>query len=322
MLNRRDTLAALALPFVLPGAASASEWPARPVRLVVGWPAGGTADMIYRLIAERLTQSMGQPVVVDNRAGASGTIGADTVAKAPPDGYTLLGAASPELAIVKNTMKSVPYDATHDFEPISLVALSTFMLVASASVPATNLTELIGYAKANPGKLNFASYGPGSSNHLVGELFKTRAGIDITHIPYRGSTPAMNDLLAGQVQLMFDTVPVVMPHVQTQKLKPIALAQKERSILATAVPTFAEAGMSDFIGGSWELLAAPKGTPASVIEAIWKATDQAMRTGMSDVLTARGLVPMRLNPSDSRAFLAQEVRRWAEVAQRAGVRPE
>lgn len=322
MLNRRETLAALALPLLAPHAARADNWPTRSVRLVVGWPAGGTADMIYRLVAARLVHSLGQPVLVDNRAGASGTIGADAVAKAPADGYTLLGGASPELSIVRNTMKGVPYDSMRDFEPISLVALSTFMLVVHPSVPASNLAELIAYAKAKPGKLNFASYGPGSSNHLVGELFKARADIDIAHVPYRGSAPAMNDLLAGQVQMIFDTVPIVMPYVQSQKLRAIGLAQKERSTMAPTVPTFAEAGMADFVGGSWVLLAAPRGTPAAVVQTIWKATDQAMRGDLSETLTARGLMPMNLNPADSKAFLAQEIQRWAQVAQRAGVKPE
>jgi tripartite-type tricarboxylate transporter receptor subunit TctC len=303
-------------------AAAQPAWPARPVRLVVAYPAGGSTDIVARLMAERLSRAWGQPIVVENRAGAAGTIGADHVAKSPPDGYTLLMTASPEIAIARSTQRNLAYDPVRDFAPIVLVAESPFLLVVNPRVPAEELRTLIALAKAQPGRLNFASFGTGTSNHLTGELFRASAGIDITHVPYRGSAPAITGLIAGETQLMFDTIPAALPHVREGRLRAIAAALPERSALAPSVPTFTEAGLAGFTGGSWVGIIAPAGTPQPIVERIWRDSDAVMRDGFADQLRERGLEPRGLGPSEFRAFIDAEVRKWSGVAERAGIRPE
>lgn len=298
------------------------DYPNKPVRVIVAYPAGGSTDITARLLGERLSRLWNQQVIVDNKSGAAGTIGADQVAKAPPDGYMLLAAASPEIAISRSTQRNLPYDPIKDFAPISLLTIGPFMLVVAPQVPASNLQELIALAKAKPNSLNFASYGVGTSNHLVGELFKATAGLDIVHVPYRGSAPALTDLTAGQVQLMFDTIIVAMPHVRDGRLKAIAVATPERTRLAPDVPTMSEAGLPGFTGGSWVGLLAPARTPPAIVEKLGKDVAQVMREGLSQAFADKGLIPADSNPAAFARFIEAEVTKWSGVAKTAGIQPE
>ena len=321
---RRRFPFALGLAFVALNAMAAdTSYPTRPVRLIVGYPPGGATDIAARLIGQRLAPVFAHTVVIDNRAGASGTIAATIVATADPDGYTLSFAASPEVAIYRALMKNPPYDSLKDFQPITLVGRVPFMLVIHPSVPASSVRELVALAKAKPGALNFASFGNGTSNHLVGEAFRAAAGINIVHIPYKGSAPAITDLLGGQVQMTFDTVPVVLPQVRAGKLKALAAATPKRSPLAPEVPTMDEAGVAGFFGGTWFGVLAPARTPSSVVNRLNREISAILRApDVVQTFTDRGIEPVGNSTAEFRAFIEAESRRWLKVAQDAGVKPE
>jgi len=297
-------------------------WPTGPVRLVVAYPAGGSTDIAARLMAERLTRIWNQNVLVDNRAGAAGTIGALAVANAPPDGHTLLCAASPEIAIARSTQRNLAYDPVSAFAPISLTAQSPFLLVVNATSPIMTLADLVAAARREPGRLNYGSFGVGTSTHFVGELFKAEAGIDVNHIPYRGSAPMMIDLIGGQLQLAFDTFPAAMPHIQGGRLRAIGAATLRRSVLAPEVPTLDEQGLRGFTGGSWIGILAPARTPRSILDRIETDLRAVHAAGFSAELQSRGLEPAGSSAEEFRAFIEQEVRKWGAVAERAGIRPE
>jgi tripartite-type tricarboxylate transporter receptor subunit TctC len=296
-----------------------SPWPARPVRMVVAYPAGGSTDIVARLIAERLSRVWGQAVIVENRGGAAGTIGADSVAKAAPDGYTLLMAASPEIAIARSTQRNLPYDPVADFAPINMVAQSLFLLFATPAIGVNNLQELIAFGRARPGQLNYASFGNGTSNHFVGELFKASTGLDITHVPYRGSGPMMTDMIAGTIQLGFDTITAGLPHARSGRLKAIGAAMLRRSPLAPEVPTLDEQGLTGFTGGSWIGLVAPARTPEAVVAKVHADIEKLMAEGFTRELEERGLAPEGLGPAAFRRFIEAEVVKWGDVARRAGI---
>ncbi len=298
-------------------------YPTHPVRLIVGYPPGGSTDIAARLIGQRLAPVFQHTVVIDNRAGASGTIGAGIVVKAEPDGHTLSFAASPEVSIYRALMKNPPYDSLVDFVPVTLVGRVPFMLVVHPSVAATSVKELVSLARARPGALNFASFGNGTSNHLVGEAFRGAAGINITHIPYKGSAPAITDLLGGQVQMTFDTVPVVLPQVRAGKLKALAVATPKRSALAPDVPTMDEAGVVGFTGGTWFGVLAPARTPAAVVARLNQEIASILRKpDVIQTFNDRGIEAAGNNAAEFRTFIETESRRWLKVAQDAGVKPE
>ena len=304
-------------------AAADPAYPARPVRLIVGYPPGGSTDIAARLVGQKLAPVFAQTVVIDNRAGASGTIGASIVVKAEPDGHTLSFAASPEVAIYRALMKNPPYDSRKDFQPVTLVGRVPFMLVIHPSVAASSVKELVVLAQAKPGTLNFASFGNGTSNHLVGEAFRAATGINIVHIPYKGSAPAITDLLGGQVQMTFDTVPVVLPQVRAGKLKALAVATPKRSPLAPEVPTMDEAGVAGFFGGTWFGVLAPARTPSSVVDRLNTEISAILRApDVVQTFTDRGIEPVGNGTAEFRAFIEAESRRWLKVAQDAGVKPE
>ena len=304
-------------------AAADPAYPTRPVRLIVGYPPGGSTDIAARLVGQKLAPAFAQTVVIDNRAGASGTIGASIVVKAEPDGHTLSFAASPEVAIYRALMKNPPYDSRKDFQPVTLVGRVPFMLVIHPSVAASSVKELVFLAKAKPGTLNFASFGNGTSNHLVGEAFRAATGINIVHIPYKGSAPAITDLLGGQVQMTFDTVPVVLPQVRAGKLKALAVATPKRSPLAPEVPTMDEAGVGGFFGGTWFGVLAPARTPSSVVDRLNTEISAILRApDVVQTFTDRGIEPVGNGTAEFRAFIEAESRRWLKVAQDAGVKPE
>lgn len=313
-------VAVLALLLVNP--AAAQDFPSRPVKIVVSYAPGGSNDVVARVIAPELQKELGQSFVVENRAGASGTIGADMVAKSPPDGYTLFMGAGAH-ALAPSLFKKLPYDITKDFAPISLAATSTYVLVLNPSVPATTVPELIALLKSKPGQLNYASAGKGTPLHLAAELFKSKTGTDIVHVPYGGDTPALNDLLAGTVQLAFMSVASTAPQIRAGKLRALAVTGASRSDALPDLPTLGELGIAGYDVGTWWGLLAPAGTPDAVVARL----NAAMRKAVALPQTKERFAPLGLDPrSDSpaefAAFIKEEVARYAAVAKIAGIEPE
>ena len=298
-----------------------ATYPSKPIRLVVPFPAGGTTDILARAVAQRLTETLGQPVVVDNRAGAGGNIGADLVAKAAPDGYTLLMGTVGTHAINASLYAKMPYDHVRDFAPIILVAGVPNVLVVNPALPVNSVQELIAYGKANPGKLNFASSGNGTSIHLSAELFKTMTGVQMAHVPYKGSAPALVDLAGGQVQLMFDNLPSSLALIKGGKLKALAVTSAQRSAVLPDVPTVAESGLPGFEASSWFGLLAPAGTPKDIIAKLsgevakWLATPEA-----KEKLAAQGAIPAGLSPDDFMRHIASETVKWQKVVRDSGAK--
>ena len=311
----------LSVAALWPKAHAADDFPNRSIRMIVGYPVGGNVDIVARLVADELSKILNQPVVVDNRAGASGQIAAASVAQAAPDGYTIFLGASPELAIAHALKKKLPYDAQKNFQPLSLATVIPFALVVNPQVPAKNMKEFLDYAKSHPGSLNYASFGNGSSNHLFAELFKSKAGVEMTHIPYKGGGPAITDLIGGQVQVEFESLGVVLPHVKAGKLRALALATPQRSPLAPELPTMAEAGLSGLEGGTWNGFVGPAGMPAAVVEKLSVALNKAIKSpSVSKVLIEKGLTPTPTTPQEFAAFIKSEIERWKSVADTAGIR--
>ena len=303
-------------------AAWAQAWPNAPVRIIVPYVPGGTIDITARLMAGRLSQAWGQPVVVENRGGAAGTIGANIVAKAPPDGYTLLLAAASEMTIAQTTIKNMPFNALTDFTPIVLVARSPFVLVVNSKVPATNLAELIALARKQPGKLNYGTSGAGTTTHLVAEMFNAAAGIQTSHIPYKGSGLMMNDLVGGQLDMAFDTIATTKPHTESGTLRAIGATMARRSPAAPEIPTFDEQGLKNFVGGSWVGFLGPANLPAP---------DRRPRTGRRDAAPphrpGRRADPPRprpagLPPEQFAALIRDDHAKFTAIGQRAGLKPE
>jgi len=329
-MNPRRTAigAALALAAVLSGVApgtvpdaSAQPFPSKPIKLVIPFPPGGSLDNIGRLIAQKLSEAWGQQVVVENKPGAGGNIGADAVAKSPPDGYTVVMGALSTHAVNPSLYKSMPYDAVKDFAPISNVAITPNVLIVSAKSPIHTLPELIAYAKANPGKTNFGSGSNGSAGHLAGELFKIETGTDVMHIPYKGGAPALQALLAGDTQFMFDNLANAMAQVKGGTVRPIAVTTAQRSKLAPELPTMAEAGMPGFDISTWFGLLAPAGTPPDVI-AKWNAeVVKALNSpDVREKMLAQGAEPAPTTPAEFAAFIARERDKYARIVKASGAK--
>ena len=308
--------------FTAPGVAGAQEFPDKPIKLVVPFPAGGPNDIIARTVAQKMSDILKQPVVIDNRGGQGGVLGTDAVAKSKPDGYTIAVTSAGALAI-SPSMQKIAYDTLKDLQPVTLVAKVPEMLVVATSVPAKNMKELVDLAKSKPGKLNFASSGPGSLPHLAGELFKLTAKIDITHVPYRGAAPAVNDLIGQQVEMVFLDLPVLLPQVQAGKLRAIAVGAQQRAESAPDVPTTAEAGMPDLQTENWYGMVAPAGLPKDVLMKLNKAAVEAMRDAdVKAKLASQGVSLIGDSPDEFRAFLESEINKWAKVIKDAGVPTE
>lgn len=302
-----------------PVTASAQDFPAKPIRMIVPFPPGGPNDIIARMIGQKMSELTRQPIIVDNRAGQGGVLGTDAVAKAAPDGYTVAIASAGALAI-SPSMEKVAYDTLKDLAPVTLVATVPEMLVVATDVPAKNMSELVALAKAQPGKLNFASSGPGSLPHLACELFKLTAKIDIVHVPYRGAAPAVNDLLGQQVQMTFLDLPVTLPQIKAGTLRPIALGGRERAPTAPDVPTTAEAGMPDLIIENWYGMVAPAGTPTAIIARLNKLATEAMTDpAVKAKLAEQGLTLVGDTPEHFHDFIVADIKKWAKVIQDAGV---
>ena len=311
----------VAYAMALTPALAAEPFPAKPAHLVVPFPPGGPLDAIGRAIAQKLTEAWGQGVVVENKPGAGGNIGADYVAKSAPDGYTVVMGALSTHAVNPSLYAKMPYDAQKDFAPITLVAVTPNVLVVNPSLPVHSVKELIAYAKAHPGKLSFGSGSNGSAGHLAGELFKVDTGTDMVHVPYKGAAPAMQALLAGDTQLMFDNLASAMAQVKAGKLRALAVTTAQRSKLAPDLPTMAEAGVPGFDISTWFGLLAPAGTPPAVIDK-WNAdvTKILSAPEMRERLAAQGAEAAPDSPAEFAHFIARELAKYAPIVKASGAK--
>jgi tripartite-type tricarboxylate transporter receptor subunit TctC len=304
-------------------AETSEAWPSKRITYIVPFAPGGNTDTLARIIAEKLGAALGQPVVIDNKPGAGGNIGSDFVAKAKPDGYTILGGTISSHAINPSIYAKMPYDATKDFQPITLIATSPLVLVVNANSPYKSVKDLLDAAKAQPGTLTFASAGTGTSPHLAGELLKSVAHVDVTHVPYKGSGPAVTDLIAGHVQFMFDTTLIVGGHIKAGKLRPLAVTSSKRTKSLPDVPTLAEAGVPGYEIGSWQAVFAPAGTPKPIVQ---KLNSEIVRVlNMPDVqerLAGLGMDAVAGTPEQLGEFQKAEVVKWAKVVREAKITPE
>jgi tripartite-type tricarboxylate transporter receptor subunit TctC len=304
-------------------AASAQTFPSKAIKLIVPFPAGGPNDIIARAVGQRMSEILKQPVLIDNRGGAGGVVGTDAVAKAAPDGYTIAITSAGALALSPSVVAKLPYSTLRDLKPITLVAKVPEMLVVATSVPAKNLAELIALAKSQPGKLNFASTGPGSMPHLSGELFRLAAKIDVVHVPYRGAAPVVNDLLGQQVQMVFLDLPVLLPQVKAGKIRAIAIGAKTRSQTAPDVPTTGEGGYPQIEAENWYGMVAPAATPQPVVDILHKAAVEALHdAGVQAKLGKLGLTLIGNSPAEFAAYVKRETEKWGNVVKEAGIKPQ
>ncbi|HKB82555.1 MAG TPA: tripartite tricarboxylate transporter substrate binding protein [Burkholderiales bacterium] len=302
---------------------NAQGYPEKTIRLIVPYSPGGTADMLARTISQTMAESLGQQIIIDNRPGAGGNIGADLVAKAAPDGYTLLMGTVATHAINPHLYPDLPYDAAKDFAPIILLATLPNLLVVNSSLAAKDVKDLIALAKSKPGELAFASAGNGTSQHLSGELFKKMTGVDMTHIPYKGSAPAVTDLIGGQVQLMFDNIPSSLPHVRAGKLRALAVTGPRRSPVLPDLPTLSEAGLPGFSITSWFALLAPARTPAKILLRLNKEAEKAIGSKeLRRKWMAQGIEPAGGTSEQLAAFMRTEAPKWEKIVRRSGARVE
>ncbi len=312
-----------AMTLVVAAPATAQPYPNKPIKIVVTFAAGGGADFVARIVAAKLGDALGQTVLVENRAGAGGAIGAEFVAKAPADGYTLLLGAAGTLTILPNVQEKVPFDSVKDFAPIGLVGSSPFVLTLAPSVPATSVTELTALIKANPGKFNFGSSGNGGAPHLAGELYKSTAGVDIVHVPYKGLAPAITDLLGGQLQILFADVGLVSPHLKAGKLNGIAVTGKTRSSVLPELPTMIEAGIANFQAGTWYGILAPAGTPSAVVTRLNAELQKIVAS--SDIRTqfaAQGIEPAGGTPEQFGALIRDDSEKWGKLIKSANIKTQ
>ena len=302
-------------------AADAQSYPTKPVRMVIPFPAGGTTDILGRVAAQKLSEALGQQVIPDNRPGASGNIGTEQVAKAPPDGYTLLTAPGSTLTIHPSLYPKLGFDPLKDFAPITILAGVPNLLVVHPSLPARNVKDLIALAKSKPDALNYASTGAGQSTHLSMELFKSMAGVKIVHVPYKGSAPAVTDLLGGHVPMMFDNMPSALPHVKAGKLRALGVSTAKRSSTAPDVPTVAESGLPGFDVTVWFATLAPAATPRDILERIHRVLVKALQA--SDVrerLASQGAEAVGNTPEQFTAQMKSDLAKWAKVVQAANIK--
>ena len=319
---RRVTIIFLAVLAPTPPGA-AQNYPDRVVRIVNPYPPGGSVDVMARLLAQKLGENLGQQFIVENRSGGGGNTGSDSVAKAEPDGYTLLFTAPGPLTVNQTLYSKLTFDPATDFAPIALFATAPIVLIVHPGVPANNVQELIALARKEPGKINFASAGNGTTNHLSGELFKSMAKVDIVHVPYRGAGPAMNDLIGGHVQMFFDLMPVVLPQVTTGKVRALGAAGAARTSALPDVPTIAEQGVPGFDASSWYGLVAPAKTPEPVLAKLREEVAKALKTpDMVARIRELGSEPGAAFGKDFGAFMAAETKKWAEVIRASGAKAD
>ncbi|GGG41775.1 hypothetical protein GCM10010964_31620 [Caldovatus sediminis] len=324
-ITRRALAAAIgSLPIAARAQQGTANWPTRPIRIVVGYPPGGTTDILARLLAERLHPALGQPVVVENRSGAAGNIGAEAVAKSPPDGHTLQMGTAGNMTINPSVYANMPIDTVRDFQAISMVAQVPNVMVVHPSVPARTVREFIDWAKARPGQVFFGSSGTGNSPHLSGELFAQRAGLQLVHVPYRGSGPALAALVAAQgVQVMWDNLPSAIGHIRDGRLRALAVTGPQRAVALPDLPTMREAGLPDYEVVAWFGLFAPAGTPRPIVDRLHRETVAALRTAeMRERIIQLGAEPVGNTPEEFAAIVVRDIEKWRPVVRAAGVRVE
>jgi tripartite-type tricarboxylate transporter receptor subunit TctC len=322
-MNPGARLPAFVLAIALAGTVHAQGYPSQPIKMVVPFTAGGTTDILARTVGQKLSESLRQPVIVENRPGAGGNIGADVVAKAKPDGYTILMGTIGTQAINASLYSKMPYDAARDFAPITLVAIVPNVLIVHPSVPAKNVAELIALAKAKPGTLNFASSSTGGSPHLSGEMFKQMTGVDIVHVPYKGSAPAITDLLGGQVNLMFDNLPSGLPHVKAGKLRALGVTSARRSPAVPDIPTIAESGVPGYEVDSWFGILAPAGTPPEIVNKLNAEIVRILKLpDVNERLAEQGAQPVGDTPQQFAEHIRRETAKWAKVVKASGAKAD
>ena len=313
----------LTLGLAMPGVAAAQAYPAKPVRMIVTFAAGGGADFVARAIAPKLSESLGQPVLVENRPGANGALGADLVAKAAPDGYTLLLGAAGTMVVAPHLGTNMPFDPMKDLAPATLVAISPFVVTLNPSVKANSVRELIALAKANPGKINYGTSGTGGSPQLATELFKSMTGVNMVHVPYKGLAPALIDLIGGQIQVVFADVGLVKGHIAGGKLKGLAVTSAARSGAMPELPTVAETGVPGYAAGTWYGILAPAGTPANIVSRV--STDTRKALALADIkaaFAAQGIETAGDTPEKFAGFMREEFAKWGKVIREAGIKAQ
>lgn len=317
-------LAVILSVLTVPAAAqSQADFPRRPLRMVVPYPPGGSTDIVGRIVAAKLSESLGQPVIVDNRPGAGGNVGSDSVAKSPPDGYTLLMSSVTTLAIGASLYSKLPYDLNKDLEPVALVGSVPFVLLVNASLSARSVRELIALAKEKPGMLNFGSAGTGTSAHFAGEMFKSLAGIDIVHVPYKGNAPAIADLIGGQIQMMFDFLPSAVPFIKSRKVRALGITPAKRSPALPDIPTIAESGVPAYDVLSYFGVLAPAMTPPQITARLHAELSRI--SSLPDVrerYAREGVEPAHETQEQFRTYLQTEITKWSKVVKDTGVRTE
>jgi tripartite-type tricarboxylate transporter receptor subunit TctC len=323
-MKRGISAAALVIGAAMSPAAFAQQagaYPARPVKMIMPFPAGGPTDILGRLLGQKLAETWGQNVVIDNRPGGGGQIGAVLAAKSPPDGYTLFLAGITTLAIAPYVQKNMQYDPLRDFQLVTQTTLSPLLLMSHPTLPATTLKAFIALAKARPGEINYASSGPGGSGHLAGELFKSVTQTNLVHVPYRGAPPALNDLVAGHVQMMFGTMLAAVPQVRNGKIRALAVTGPKRSVAVPDVPTFAEAGLPGYDASSWNGIVVPAGTPQPVVAKLSADLVKILHTpNVLERLESDGPIPIGNTPEQFLAFVKAEQAKWSRVVREAHVR--
>lgn len=320
--SQARALAALALALALPWSASAQSWPARTVRIVVPFAAGGPADIYARAIAEKLSQSLGQSFVVEDKPGGGSIVGTDTVAKSAPDGYTLLMMSNTH-TVNESLIPDKPFALLRDFVPVAPVNYSDLLMVVHPSVPAATVAEFVALAKAQPGRLNYASSGPGTPYHMAGELFKAMAGVDVVHVPYKGSSGARTDILGGQVQMMFDAITTMAPHVRSGKLKALGSTGRVRSSVLPEVPTVTEAGVAGYEAVIWLGVLAPAGTPKAIVERLnAEITRVTTAPEMREAWARQGATAMAMTTEEFGRYLREDIEKWARVVKLSGAKAD
>jgi tripartite-type tricarboxylate transporter receptor subunit TctC len=314
-------LATLVVGALLALGAQAQQWPAKPIKMVVPFTAGGSTDTVARIMSEKLTTRLGQPVIVENKAGAGGALGSDFVAKSPADGYTFLVGTSSTMAIAPWVYTKLPYNPTRDFAPVSLLGTADIIVVVNSEVPIRNTKQLLDYAKANPGKLTFASGGNGSISHLLGEYFKSMAKVDLLHVPYKGDAQMVTDLLGGQVNMAFGTAVAWLPHIQSGKVAAVAVTNPKRSTTLTNLPTLSESGVPGYEAVQWFGIAAPSGTPPEIVNRMHAEIKAIL--AMPDVhrrFVELGFDVVGNSPAEFAQFLRDENAKWKKIAEIAGTK--
>jgi tripartite-type tricarboxylate transporter receptor subunit TctC len=316
-------LSTLLLAVLISGTVTCHAFPEKPVRFVVGFTPGGPSDILARALGQKLAERWSQQVVIDNRPGAGGNLAAEAVAKSPPDGYTWLLGNNSVLATNQSLYRNLPYDPVKDFAPVALVAIQPNILVVHPSLPVSSVDELIKFSKANPGKLNYASSGSGAAAHLAGELFKAMAGVEIVHVPYKGAQPALTDVIAGQVQMMFATSASVIPYIKANRLRALAVTTAQRSASVPELPTVSEAGVAGFEATTWHGVVVPSGTSAAVVTRLNEEINLVLNEkDLKDRLTSLGAEIATGSPKQFSDYIARETPKWAKVVKDSGAKPE